>query len=357
MTEAEIAVRRLVSHRLASEQLKTPAEAAAWMGALQAQDYGASLRATGVRVLGATEATIEAALDSGEVVRTWPMRGTLHLMAPNDVRWMLELTAPRAIQKAAGRARELEVDGETVTQGRRVLERVLAGSAQLTRAEVLAQMASGGIATDGQRGMHLLSRLAQEGAVCVGPRRGKEPTFVLVDEWIAPAVSKTREEGLQEIATRYFRSHGPATVHDLAWWTGLTVSDCREAVELAKDKLEADVFGGRTYLSGPATPSGRSPRVWLLAGFDEYVIGYGDRDPVLERAFAERVVPGKNGVFLATVIVDGVVAGTWRKKVTRGELVVTMDWFGDGPGVVREEVDRAVREYGAFVGMAARLSD
>lgn len=193
----------------------------AFFGAVHAQDYRGALWGVGQRVAGATEADVERALAERSIVRTWPMRGTLHFVAPDDVRWMLRLLAPRAIARAAGRHRQLGLDAATFAQSRDRLTAVLAGGNQLTRDAIYAELDRSGISTAGQRGIHILAQLAMEGVICFGARRSKQQTFALLDEWVPSSRMLEGDEALAELAARYFASHGPATLADFAWWSGL----------------------------------------------------------------------------------------------------------------------------------------
>ena len=282
MDLSDIARERLANHGLAGAVWPNPATAVARMGALQAQDYSASLWAAGIRS-GATQARVEAAITSGDIVRTWPMRGTLHMLAAADVRWMLDLMAARSIARARGRARQLEVDDQVLGRAAEHIERALAGGKRLTRRELYRLLDEAGIRPDGQRGIHILWQLSHRGLLCVGPRRGKDPTFVLFDDWVPPSPPLDRDEALIQLAVRYFSSHGPATERDLAWWSGLTLSDVRRAIDLAATRLESITVDDNVYWRGRETAvhSVRRDGVIFLPGFDEFVLGYTDRSVVL----------------------------------------------------------------------------
>ncbi len=328
MDLSDIARERLANHGLAGAVWPNPATAVARMGALQAQDYSASLWAAGLRS-GATRTQVEAAITSGDIVRTWPMRGTLHMLAAADVRWMLDLMAARSIARARGRARQLEVDDQVLGRAAEHIERALAGGKRLTRRELYRLLDEAGIRPDGQRGIHILWQLSHRGLLCVGPRRGKDPTFVLFDDWVPPSPPLDRDEALIQLAVRYFSSHGPATERDLAWWSGLTLSDVRRAIDLAATRLESITVDDNVYWRGRETAvhSVRRDGVIFLPGFDEFVLGYTDRSVVLPPIHANRIVPGANGVFRPAVVVDAQVAGTWRKSTVGDRLIVSVEPF------------------------------
>ena len=319
----EVALLRLVAQRVAGPALPSAAETVRWMTALQGQDYRGALTSVALRTRGGTTADVEAALTAGEVVRSWPMRGTLHLVAAEDLSWLLDLTAALQVSAAGRRRGQLGIDEAAVERAREVARGVLAGGRAVRRDDLMAAWAAQGVATEGQRGYHLLWHLAQSGTVCLGPVRDGEQLVVLLDEWVPAPRRPTREEALGELATRYFRSHGPATAKDLARWTGLPAADVKVALAVARaalDRLEVD---GVEHLLDPRTPDllaacrRQALGVFLLPGFDELLLGYGDRSAVLPPEFADRIVPGGNGMFRPTVVNGGQVVGTWR-TVGRG---------------------------------------
>lgn len=313
----EIALLRLVAQRIAGPVLPTPAAVVRWLTAMQAQDLGGALTAVALRTRGGRR-RVEAALDAGEIVRSWPMRGTLHLVAAEDLPWLLDLLAPRVIAGRARRHAELGLDRGAFDRARRAAESALAGGAALTRAELLEVFAQAGVDPSGQRGYHLIGQLAQTGTLCLGPMRDGSQLFVLVAEWIRHPRRLEREAALAELATRFFRSHGPATLKDLIRWANLTAADARVGWSLARAQLDRVEVDGVEMLLDPATPEllraagSRARGVFLLPGFDELVLGYADRSAVLPPAYVDRVVPGGNGVFQPTVVSGGKIVGTWR---------------------------------------------
>ncbi|MCB0182020.1 MAG: AlkZ family DNA glycosylase, partial [Anaerolineae bacterium] len=297
MTILDIAHLRLHHQAIAPAAIMSPGDVVRRLGAIQAQDYLGTLWALGLRMQQAVEVDIEQAIANREIVRTWPMRGTLHFVAPEDVRWMLALLTPRIIARAARRHQQLELDEATFIQSETVFAKALQGGKPLTRPEIMAVLEQAGISTKGQRGYHMLWRAAQNGLICYGPRQGKQDTFVWLDDWLPAGKSLSRDESLAELARRYFTGHGPATVQDFIWWSGLLTADARAAVEMVTAELIENVVDGQTYWVSPTEsgPKAPSPTVYLLPGFDEYLLGYRDRSAVLDPAHAKKVVPGGNG--------------------------------------------------------------
>jgi hypothetical protein len=317
-TQREIALLRLVAQRIAGPRLDSAAEAVRWLTAVQAQDLPGALGSVALRVGSGTRKDVEAALDAGEVVRSWPMRGTLHLVAAEDLVWLRGLLTPRVVASLHRRHAELGLEPATFAAAREVAVDALAGGHRLRRAELLAAWEAAGVVTEEQRGYHLLGYLGQVGSLCFGPMRDGEQLIVLVDEWIRNPRRLEREEALGELAVRYFRSHGPATRADFIRWTNLTAADARAGLALARPQLARLEVDGVEYLLDPQTPerlaSGRRQTrgVFLLPGFDELVLGYADRSATLPAEFANRIIPGGNGVFRPTVVSGGQIVGTWK---------------------------------------------
>ena len=324
---------------------------------MQAQDYGGALWAIGLRMTGATERSIEQAIAERAIVRTWPMRGTLHFVAAQDVRWLLALLTPRVIAHSAGRYRQLELDEATFARGKEVFARALQGGKQLTRDEMLHELEQAGISTAGQRGYHLLGRAAQDGLICFGTRRGKQQTFTLLDEWVPLTRSLPRDEALAELTRRYFTGHGPATLQDLMQWAGLTAAEAKTGLAAAGKTLIQETIADRVYWMPCEAPeiNHATPSVHLLPGFDEYLLGYRDRSAVLDPAYAQRICPGGNGMFSPTIVIDGVVTGTWKRTFKGGAVVIETTPFRPLTAAENDALGAAADRYGEFLGLPVVL--
>ena len=347
MSTLDIAQRRLHNQHIAGTPFEKPGEAVRWLGAVQAQDYPGALWTIGLRTKNATEAGIEQAIADKTVVRTWPMRGTLHLVAAEDLGWMIGLLGPRVLAGARLRRQRLGITGADVDRARGIAVGALRGGGRLRRAELLTVLADAGVDTAGQRGYHLLWYLAQTGALCLGPVDGGEQRFVLTDEWIPAPRRLDPDEAVHELADRFFRGHGPATVKDLARWAGLRVTEARAGLASARDGLaRLDVDGVEHWLD-PETPDrlaawrAEAMGVFLLPGFDEFVLGYGDRGAVLDPAHADRIVPGGNGMFHPTVVHEGRIVGTWGFTGRGAKRAVQVTPFVPLPARVAAEVAKA----------------
>jgi Winged helix DNA-binding domain len=352
----DIARQRLANQRIEGEQFATAEEVVRRMGAIQAQDYGQALWAIGLRTRAATVADVERAIADGKIVRTWPMRGTLHFVPVEDAKWMVKLSAERMIAGDRRRLEQLELDATTIGRAEEALCAALEDGRRLTRPDVMRLWEETGISTTGQRGYHLLWHIAQRGVICVGPMEGKQQTFALLDEWAPSSRELSREEALVELASRYFASHGPATVQDFAGWAGLTLTDARTGLEGARSGsgLVAERREGQDYVRAAAeaasVAAGMMSSVHLLPGFDEYLLGYRDRSAVLAAEHAQKVVPGGNGMFLPMVVVEGQVAGTWKRTVRKNGVDVALKPFVT-LGDVEERVSEAATRYSRFLGV------
>lgn len=341
---------RLANQQVSKQRFTNPADVVRWHGAIQAQDYLGGLWAVGLRTKGATEATVEAAIARREIVRTWPMRGTLHFVAAPDARWMTRLLTPRVIAAAKSRYRQLGMDDATFANGARVAERALAGGKVMRRDALYAVWNAAGIATHDARGLHLLGFLSQTGLLCFGPRDGKQQTFTLLEEWLPPARLLERDIALGELARRYFTSHGPATIQDFVWWSGLTVADARAGLEDVRSELVRDDRGGRTFWfvhsRGSRAGAGAA---YLLPAWDEFTVAYRDRTDILDPEHATRVNAG-GGVLSPVIVIDGLVVGTWRRTVTKGVVTITPTLFVRSGRRERVLEAKAAERYRSFVG-------
>ncbi len=353
-----------LSNQGISSKMSNPEEVLRRLGAVQAQDYAAALWAIGLRCRAATKSDVEGAVVERKIARTWLMRGTLHFAASSDIAWMLKLFSPRLVHTAEARDRHLGLSDETVRKTKSLFHRALQGGKRLSRSEMHRVMEKGGVPASNNLGYHMLYRAAWDGLICFGPHDGKEPTFVLSEEWLPRSAPLGHEEALVEILVRYFSSHGPATAKDAAWWSGLRVSEVRLGLEKASSRLRSAVVDGTTYympgeLGGPAA---RRHSAYLLPAFDEYLVAYEDRTAPLGgkktqgwMRTAKTAVVHSNGIFLPTMVIDGTVAGTWKRANTKAGLAIALTPFRRLSAGQMAEVREQVVSYGEFFETKAAL--
>jgi hypothetical protein len=355
MTSENVALRRLLNQQIAQPRFAHPGEVVAWLGAVQAQDYLGALWAVGLRTAGATEQTIEQALAERTIVRTWPMRGTIHFAAAADVRWMLELLAPRVVQRSTSRRTQLGLDETIIAASAEVITRALQGGKQLPRNALYALLERENIATDFSRGLHILGRLAHDRLLCFGARAGKQPTFALLDEWAPGAKSLPRDEALATLARRYFTGHGPATVQDFMWWSGLTTTEAKAGLAAAAAQLGRENIGGQDYYFAQDLPAAATGLLdaFLLPPFDEFLVAYRDRSAALDPAYNERIVPGGNGIFNPIIVIGGRVVGMWKRAFKNDSVLMTFSPFTAFNAAQASAITAAAERYGRFVGKRA----
>jgi hypothetical protein len=324
------------------------------LGAVQAQDYGPAKWSVGARTRGATDEQVEAAFAAGRILRTHVVRPTWHFVLPADIRWLLTATAPRVQARCAYRYKQLGLEAATLRRGDRALAAALCGGVDLTRAEAAAVLTAAGVDVEGQRLPYLLMHAELEAVVCSGPRRGKQHTWALLEERAPGARDLPRDEALAELARRYFTSHGPATARDFATWASLTLAEVNAAVAAAGTDLRREELGGLVFWTGAGeslrAPAPHSPTVRLVQGYDEYIMGHTETKSVIappDRPWSAADRPLANLV----VLLDGRIAGYWRRALTRAEAVLDiapLDRFDDAQ---REALEAEAARYAAFLGL------
>ncbi|HLD97428.1 MAG TPA: winged helix DNA-binding domain-containing protein [Candidatus Nanoarchaeia archaeon] len=357
-SKREIVMTDIVRHRLFNQQLSckkfsSPEEIVERLGAIQAQDYPGGLWGIGLRLGNATIADVETAVANRKIIRTWPMRGTLHFVPAKDAKWMLELLTPRVIKKSSGRYKELGLTEDIFERSKGLLVKALQGNKQLTRSEMYQALEKGGVRSDGQRAYHILGHLAQKGLICFGTRREKQHTFALLDEWATGSKELSRNKALAEIARRYFTGHGPATLKDFMWWAGLTAADARAGAESAKGITSEEINGQAYFLPRKIASGWDFPNAHLLPPYDEYFIAYKDRSAAIGKNIMGKINPALTS---SPIIINGQATGIWQRFVKRDEVVVTTRLFRKLDKTEKEALAEAANRYGKFLGKPAICS-
>lgn len=313
-----VAALRLACQGLPAPRFENPGEVVRWLGAVQAQDYAMAKWAVGLRMRRATDDQVEQAFNQGRVLRTHVMRPTWHFVVPEDIRWMLRLTAPRVKAVLARSDPELEITGTLLARCFDIFAGALAGGKALTRTELAAHLARRRIVARGRRLGHIMVHAELEGLLCSGPRRRKQLTYTLLEERVPPAREPGRDEALAALVRRYFSSHGPAQLHDFAWWSGLSGADAREALGLVRSDLAEATVGGRTYWYAPRSGAAARPTstAHLLSIYDEYIVAYRDRSAVSDRRDAERLLSMGNAL-TAVLVIHGRIAARGNARPAR----------------------------------------
>jgi len=352
-----LAIERLRRQRITHPERAAPADVVRRLLAVQAQDYAGAKWAIGLRLRGATDASVDRAVNTAEIVRTHVLRPTWHFVLAEDARWLLGLTGPRVLAGNASMSSKLGLDARTMLAAHRAIARALEGGRHLTRDELGAAVERAGVVpAAGQRLAYIVMHAEQTALLCNGPRRGKQFTYALMDERIAPSPAITRDEALSCLALRYFAGHGPATVHDLARWASLTVTDCARAVASVRRELEAATVDGREYFVAPgAAPRGRANRrAHLLCVYDEYIAGYRFRSGIITERNAA-IITGRGAAVGYVFLVDAEVLGTWSRTFTKTTTEITLEPFGRLTRAQRALVDESSAAFGAFLQLTPRV--
>jgi hypothetical protein len=352
MTQVDTAHQRLLNQQLAQPTLTQPADLVAWLGAVQSQDYAGAKWALGLRLRGATDDAIEQAFSAGAILRTHVMRPTWHFVAPADIRWLLALTAPRINALNAYYYRKLELDQALFTRSNAALINALQGGKQLTRDPLRVVLQRAGIAIDELLRFSLLIMRAElDGVICSGARRGKQFTYTLLDERAPPAEPLERDAALAELARRYYTSHGPATLKDFVWWSGLATADARSGLETVKGDFIHEVRDGQTYWFSPATPPANAPTptAYLLPSYDEYTVGYSDRSAIFDTSNTQ------HNALSNSIVLNGRIVGSWKRTLKQGVVVETHS-FAPLTEAESRAIALAAQQYAAFLDMPLVLA-
>lgn len=347
MVPAELIKLRLLNQQLQNTAFKKPEKLVAWMGAIQAQDYAGAKWAIGLRTRESTDQQIEHMISQGKIIRTHVLRPTWHFVSPADIRWMLMLTAPRIHSLCAFGYRKMELTETVFKRAHAVLVRTLEGNKQLTRTELATEFQKSNIKTNDLRFIHLMIHAELEGIVCNGARRNKQFTYALLDERVPRTPIIKREEALIKLTTRYFQSHGPATLQDYAWWSGLTIKDAQNGLEHIKSTLVSDVHADKTYWMTQQTSEIKNQSmVCLLPAFDEYTVAYKDRSLVLDAVAAKKT---GNGIFKPLLVVDGIVKGYWKRNDKKGQERVNVTAFETLKNSQEKKMKDQIKKYSDFL--------
>ncbi|MCB2411661.1 winged helix DNA-binding domain-containing protein [Demequina sp. TTPB684] len=321
--------------------------------AMQAQDAPGVAWSLGLRT-GDTEKVTATELRGHDVVRTWPMRGTLHLIPSRDAKWMLELMGGKALAGAAKRREFLGLPENVAHQAVDVLAALVADAdGPVTRKACLAALDDAGIAPENQRGYHLLWFASQLGYLAGGPPQGKEQTFVDLDTWAPEHRAPARDEALALVAAAYVRGHGPVTDREMSRWTGLGLRDCRAglAAAVSSDEgiVEAITDAGPAWVSAAVLDPPDVAPTRLLPGFDEFMLGYSQDERAINPAHHGAVVPGNNGVFKPTVIDDGRVVALWSRTVMTRSVRIEVTPLAALNPAAQARIADAAQEYAHYV--------
>lgn len=358
MQAGDICDRRLAAQFLARPSRGSVVDVIRALGAVQAQDYAGAKWALGQRVATATDASIETLFAEGAILRTHVLRPTWHFVAPEDIRWMLALTAPRIAATMASYNRKLELTPDIFRRSNDAIAKALEGGRHLTRAELRDVLARVGITAATQRLGHLMMQAELDAVICSGARRGKEFTYALLDERVAPAPSRDRDESLRDLTTRYFARRGPATPADMSWWSGLGMGDVKRGIEMCSRGLRKIELDDRPHwiAAGQRAATPR-PTAHLLPNYDEYFIGLRDRTVIGRRLRSSRLVTGGDALTVHVAFIDGQLVGGWRRLVDGATIVVELNLLTRITRTERSRLEAQAERLATFLGVPVTMRD
>ena len=350
MTLPEISNIRMFNQQISSTKINGVKEIAGWMGAMQAQDYSMAKWAIGTRLPESSEKDIENAINKGDIIRTHLLRPTWHFVSSDDIHWMLELTAPAIKSSMKSRHKELELTEPLLKRYVDLIQKSLEGGSHLTREEMVSIMKKEKIATENNRASHILFMAELEGIICNGVIKNKKQTYALLNERVHKKKDFTKEEALEKLAKKYFLSHGPATLQDFTWWSGLPVRDARNALEMAKPHFISEKTDTNTYWLSGSFPGKLTVEnhVYLLPAFDEFMISYKDRTPSLSLIHNKKAI-SNNGFFRPIVILNGQVAGLWKRTIKNDKALVETFFFKQVSKSVKHQIEKKANALGKFL--------
>jgi len=347
MKKSDIAHVRLHNQQLSSHKFSQPADLVRWLGAVQAQDYYGAMWALAMRLKSGVVDDIEAALAARSIARSWPMRGTLHFVAPEDLRWMLKYLAAKVFPRMNSNYRKSGLDKKIFMKSGKIWEKELSGK-QMTREELYDVLEKNKIDTSNTRGLFILGYLAQEGLICFGPRRGKQQTLALLDEWLPQSKMPERDEALAALALRYTVSHGPVQVEDFAWWTGLTKKESIDALEANRGKILEETIDGKRYWIAPDLKIPKAkPTTFLIPTYDEMGVGYKDRTAIIDREVEKKIA---NSIFTSGIMIDGKIVGTWKRTIEKDEVAIEIKPLRKLTAKEKKSVEAEAKKYSKFIG-------
>ena len=360
MKSSDIAHLRLRNLHLTEPTFKKAADVVRWLGAVQSQDFASAKFGVAVRMKNAVDRDIEDAFNKGEILRTHVMRPTWHFVMPEDIRWMLELTAPRVKSILSSYDRGLELTEKVLSRCSEIFIRLLKGGKNLTRTELAEHLEKNKILARGQRLARIVMHAELNAVLCSGPRKGKQLSYALLDERVSQKTKElNREEALSKLMLKYFASHGPAQSKDFYWWSGLSAKDVTQGLEIVKSKLVREEIDGKTYwMTNDAKVHSETPAIkhqaFFLSIYDEYTIAYKDRSALGDGRYAEKFLSMGNAL-TSVIIINGKLEGTWKKAFKKSGVEIRADVFRKLNKSEQQALKKAAERYGQFLELPVEL--
>lgn len=330
MTHSEISHHRLVSQLLYKTANLSPPEIVHHFGAMQAQDYAMAKWAIGSRC-DAAEKEIEEEINSGKIIRTHILRPTWHFVSPDDIYWMLDVSAPQVKRFTASAAKKYGFDSKKLDQLNNSIEKLLSGNNHLTRDEIMQELGIKKTSKEDFLSAAIMMNAELDGLVCNGRMKGRQITYALLEERVKkPKIKLTKEEALNKLAKRYFESHGPATVLDFSWWSGFPPTTCKKAIDAIMLQLESAEIDNQIYyfVNQSIDTYNLKKSIYFLPAFDEILISYKTREAsILPENHSKTFT--NNGIFKPIIIENGKVIGTWKRTIKKDHAKVETAFFDE----------------------------
>lgn len=352
----DVANTRLANQQITKPKFKTPNELVSWLGAMQAQDFTMAKWALGIRLPNSKETLIEEALNKGEILRTHILRPTWHFVSAEDITWMLGLSAPHIKSGMKGRHKRLGLTAALLKKSNKIIEKLLSGGEHLTRDEIMREFKKVRINVRENRSSHFMFMAEFEGLICSGKVKNGKQTYALLETRVPKTKSLDREEALAKLAQKYFTSHGPATLQDFEWWSGLPVPDARKAIEMVKPGFVSEKIDENEYWFDGSNdfPKNGNESVHLLPAYDEFLISYRNRDASLSVLDNKKTI-SNNGIFRPVILINGQVKGIWKRTSKNDIVVVEINFFQPQKKVIQQKVRKAAKELSSFLNKEVKV--
>lgn len=350
------AIRRARLHNLhlLGNSQPAPEQVVESLVAVQAQDYAGTKWGIGLRSQGASDVSVEQACSDGRILRTHALRPTWHFVIPDDIRWLLSLTGPRVLQSSAALFRRMELDAPVLSRAMRVIEKTLEGG-ECTRDELRAPLEQAGVNTRGDLRMsYILIHAELHALVCSGARKGNQFTYALLDRRAPDARTLGPADAVAELAERYFQTRGPASLHDFAKWSGLTIKACRAGLESCRARFDEHVIDGETYWAPPLAAPVASNVAYLVSIYDEYVSSYRNRSVMGKPGLTPKLIAMGNAL-TGIVLLDGQIVGTWKRTLKKDSVNVAITMLTRLTKAARIAITGNAEEYARFFGLTAQV--
>jgi Winged helix DNA-binding domain len=346
MNERDIIRRRMANQQLTRSEFSDTNGLVRWMGCIQAQDYGAATWAIGNRIRKIGLSEIERDFNEGKILRTHILRPTWHFIAPEDIRWMLKLTAGKVRKFLSRYFKKNGVEEKDLKLSKKIFEKELAGGRVLTRPALREMLNRKKINTGEIRMAFHLMDAELEGLLCSGPRQGKQFTYMLLEERVPAFKPLDGRDAVCEMTKRYFQSRGPATQRDLCWWSGLSAQNAKLGLEMNEKNMVSEKINGVTYWFYERKEQPKAKGILLLPVYDEYGVGYHDRSAIIHPD--HRKLSG-SGIFSPAIINQGKIAGFWKKKSVKGKILVEKQLFTQINPLAVAGLKKAEKAYERFL--------